>query len=589
MALLTDKQKEREIKRERERQEALAKKREIQQKKELFGENYKQVERAAIQNDVAKEIGSDNTPKLYDFSDVYDFFNPIIMYKSKEGKVLKMDFTQFQLSEEKFKQELEEADALLEKLNKEDKLGATKADKAVLARKIARESELIEDGITDFDETDAIGSSELAVIQEDEADEQMVKEEDGVSDENEVDDRLFKEQGAATVKRATAIAKAKLNQVASIYLERFIPRYNKQICSCCGMPKNVTDYYIVYDIACNSNVDDKGSRHMQVCKECSQKIFNYYYSAVCKKEIELAMQYTCCNLNLYWDNDVFQIVRKEYNDEGRKGTLLGAYIKYINSHAPGLTFMDSPFLEEKYEQTNYIVQNETPYDWDKEDVQNKKLVLDMVGYDPFEHENEEDRKKLYRDLLAILTDGMEQDFIKLQAGINIVQSFFKIRKLTEKQSQLERENAPLSEQKAIAELKSKELTAVSTYAKDNGMSERYQNAKDKGQMTLTGMMRTMDDKMYEDDMVNKYNVETSATIQQAADASFKAIMGQLSLSDAEVWKLTQDQFKELTELRRQNAKLTEDLRKEKYKVAELNLREKERIAKENLQEGDTDE
>jgi len=88
MAVLNASQATRRLEREKKRQDALVKKRESQQKKELLGENWKQIEQNKIVNDLEIEIGSDNAPKIYDFVDVYDFFDPIIMYKSAEGKPL---------------------------------------------------------------------------------------------------------------------------------------------------------------------------------------------------------------------------------------------------------------------------------------------------------------------------------------------------------------------------------------------------------------------------------------------------------------------------------------------------------------------
>jgi hypothetical protein len=54
------------------------------------------------------------------------------------------------------------------------------------------------------------------------------------------------------------------------------------------------------------------------------------------------------------------------------------------------------------------------------------------------------------------------------------------------------------------------------------------------------------------------------------------------LGESEVWKITQEQFEELTKLRKENSRLQEELRKAKYRVSELNLLEKEREMKAKL-------
>ena len=154
--------------------------------------------------------------------------------------------------------------------------------------------------------------------------------------------------------------------------------------------------------------------------------------------------------------------------------------------------------------------------------------------------------------------------------------------MNEREHRLNQENAPVTELKALSDLKAKELTAITNFSRDNGFSERYATAKAKGENTLTGVMNKMNEQKYEKAILNRYDIETSATIQQAADASFKAIFGQLSLGESEVWKITQDQFEELTKLRKENSRLQEELRKAKYREAELNLLEKEREMKAKL-------
>ena len=52
MARLTETQLKREVEREKQKQETIKKKMEIQQKKELYGENWRQVEQERFQNEL---------------------------------------------------------------------------------------------------------------------------------------------------------------------------------------------------------------------------------------------------------------------------------------------------------------------------------------------------------------------------------------------------------------------------------------------------------------------------------------------------------------------------------------------------------
>ena len=84
-------------------------------------------------------------------------------------------------------------------------------------------------------------------------------------------------------------------------------------------------------------------------------------------------------------------------------------------------------------------------------------------------------------------------------------------------------------------------------------------------------MNKMNEQKYEDALLNKYNIETSETIQQAANASFKAIFNQLSLGESDVWKIAQEQLQELLKLRKENSKLQEEIRLVKYDLAKVSL------------------
>jgi len=546
MARLTLNQAELKIKREKAKQEAIRQKMEIQKKIELYGENWKVIEQQKILGDIEKEIGGDKTPKIYDSKDLYDFFDPIAFYKDENNNSLKLDF-------EKYSQTLNQYKSALLKANQEV-IKANKANSADLSANSVNEDKEDNEDETEFDNDHPIEKEDL--------------------DEKQ---QLINKEKRDTVAGRT---KGKLAQIVSTYFHRFVPLYNKHVCTCCGVPKQLNDYYVVYNITCSDRVDDNGSFHMWVCKECVNRLFAYFYGVLADKNVELAMQYLCASLNWYWDVDYFYQAKKIFEDNDRKGTIVSAYVSEINRSAIGKTFMDSPFIvDEQYNSANRIVTenpDEAPFDWSQEDAKNKKTVLKMVGYDPFEHEEEEDKKILYRDFLNILDEGMENDYVKFQAGIQIVQSFYKIRKMNERLSQMEKDDAPLRDQKDLADLKAKELKSITDFSRDNGFSERYATAKARGENTLTGIMNKMNEQKYEKAIMNRYDIATSETIQQAADASIKAIFSQLSLGDSEIWKITQDQLEEIRKLRKELDVTTEDLRKAKYELAELRLQERAR-------------
>ena len=167
---------------------------------------------------------------------------------------------------------------------------------------------------------------------------------------------------------------------------------------------------------------------------------------------------------------------------------------------------------------------------------------------------------------------MEMDGLKVQAAIQIVLSFSRIREYNETERRMIDNNASVGELKNLADLRNKQLQTITNFSRDNGFGEKYAISKAKGENTFTGIMSKMNEMKYEKGLVNKYDIETSATIEQAAEASFKAIISQLGLSEAEVYKTCQDQLKRLTELQRENSTLKENLRLAKIEIAEEKLK-----------------
>ena len=534
MAKLSETQLKRVVERERQKQEAVRKKMEIQQKKELYGENWKQIEQEKLQFELEVKTGSETAPKIFNSVDLNTFFQPINLYKDEEGEVLKADFQEYEKTEKKYKKAIEDLD-----------------------KKIKEYS-------------------------------------DGVLEEaGTISGKTIKDKGMAPEKEKTnksIKARNDLNMIVSKHFNRFVPIYDKHVCSCCGKPLKLDQYFKVYDPICSDRVDQNGEYHMWVCRECCYKLFAWLYNERANKDLELTTKYMCAYLNVYFDIDVFDIAKQSHNKSGRMKPFFAEYMIYVNRTCPGKTFFDSPFLSEAYERTGERVgveqkkDNDAPYDWDREDVRNRQQVLKMVGYDPFEWESDENKKILYKDLLNILEPGMENDLVKFQAAIQIVMSFFKVRQMNKKQFEMERDGASIADQKALSDLKDKELKSITSFSRDNGFAERYATAKAKGENTFTGIVNKMNEAKFENAVMNRYDIETSATIQQAADASFKAIFSQLSLGESEVWKIAQDQLEELRKLRKENSDLEEKLRKAKYELAKINLEEKERQANIGLEE-----
>lgn len=540
MAIQSNRRVKADIAKEKRKLNAIQRKMELQEKKEEFGEAWKRSLKEEQKKALEDVIGDIDTPKIKDSIDYNAFFDPINFYKDENGKVRDFDYQKYLDAEEAYQSGIDECD-----------------------RKIANEV------------SDEKASTKTKLQN------QLAKEEKKKKNEPKIPNYL-----------------QKYYQNWVKYLYRFVPLYDKYVCTCCGKPKVQDAYFLVYAETDMGRIAPDGKMYSHICKDCCKKLYEYLYYEKANKDGEEAMKWLCSYLNIYFDDITYFKAKDAMDKNGKKNHIVEEYMNVVSRSATlkGKTFLESPNIgsvnagsggsSEKAEKiiksADGSVSNDTESIWSKEDLNAKRLVLKMVGYDPFYYEDEETRKILYKDLLGMLEQGMELDGMKVQGAIQIVLGFKNIRELSEKYKQKTMADAPVKELKEIADLKKKELDTITDFSKNNGFGERFAISKAKGENTFTGIMAKMNELKYEDAILNMYDIETSKSINQAAEASFAAIFSQLNMSEAEVYKTCQDQLKKLVEMQRENTTLKENLRLAKREIAEIKLeKEKEAYEKEN--------
>lgn len=545
MAIQSNQRVKADIAKEKRKLNAIQRKMELQEKKEEFGEAWKRSLKEEQKKALEDVIGDIDTPKIKDSIDYNAFFDPINFYKDENGKVRDFDYQKYLDAEEAYQSGIDECD-----------------------RKIANEA------------SDEKASTKTKLQN------QLAKEEKKKKNEPKIPNYL-----------------QKYYQNWVKYLHRYVPLYDKYVCTCCGKPKAQDEYFLVYAETDMGRIAPDGKMYSHICKDCCKKLYEYLYYEKANKDGEDAMKWLCSYLNIYFDDITYFKAKDAMDKNDKKNHIVEEYMNVVSRSATlkGKTFLESPNIgsvnfgsggsSEKAEKiiksVDGSVSNDTESTWSKEDLNAKRLVLKMVGYDPFYYEDEESRKILYKDLLGMLEQGMELDGMKVQGAIQIVLGFKNIRELSEKYKQKTMADAPVKELKEIADLKKKELDTITDFSKNNGFGERFAISKAKGENTFTGIMAKMNEMKYENAILNMYDVETSKSINQAAEASFAAIFSQLNMSEAEVYKTCQDQLKKLVEMQRENTTLKENLRLAKREIAEMKLeKEKEAYEKENSSQED---
>ena len=531
MAKLTNARAKANIAKEQKRLDAIQKKLETQRKKEEFGESWKYSLKDEHKQALKEIVGDIGTPSLKDTVDYNTFFDPINFYKDEDGTVRQLDYKKYTEYEEAYQEIIDDCDKVI---------------------------------------NDEIDTSKDSAS--DQLSEQLPKRKEKRKEKPKLPEYL-----------------QKLYQSWMKYFNRFIPLYDKYVCSCCGKALPQEKYFLAYNEGNLGRIEPNGRMHTHICIDCCKNLYEYLFYEKADKDGEKAMKWLCSYLNIYYDDVSYFKAKKAMEEKDRKTHIVEEYMNVISRSATlkGKVFLESPDVDVSQNQgdskADKIINSKTgnvPEDleeeWSKADLEAKRQVIKMVGYDPFYFEVEKDRKILYKDLLGMMEQGMELDGLKVQAAIQIVLSFKNIRELNEKYRKKSDTDAPVSELKALSELKKKELETITSFSRDNGFGERYAISKAKGENTFSGIMAKMNEMKYENAILNMYDVETSKSINQAADASFAAIFNQLSMSEAEVYKTCQDQLKKLLALQRENATLTENLRLAKRELAEKKLEEEKR-------------
>lgn len=524
---------------------AIQKKMELQNKKANFGEGWKKALGTERQKAMLEIIGNDGAPKLEDSIDINAFLEPIEFFRDKEtGEINKIDFQTYLDAENAFQGGIDEQNEII-------------AD---------------EDDVTP-DIMEKINSGKKSKSKK--------KKEDGIN----VPEYL-----------------QKYYTVWMKYFGRYVPLYNKYVCTCCGRPLPQGEYYLNYNEMDLARVEPTGKMHTHLCKDCCKRLYEYLFFEKAKEDGQVAMMWFCSALNIYYDETIYLQAKQECSKKDSKKHIIDSYMSIMNQSATakGKVFLESKDIQGmigsggvngngRQDKDKKIINSkdgsvgdDTENGWSKQDLEAKRLVLKNVGYDPFYFEPEENRKILYKDLLGMLEAGMELDGLKVQAACQIVLAFSRIRELNERERRMMSGDGSVAELKNLADLKNKQLDTITKFSRDNGFGERYAIAKAKGENSFTGIMAKMNEMKYEDAILNMYDIETSKSIEQAANASFKAIFNQLSMSDAEYAKQCTEQLQRIQKLTREKDALQEENRKLKYEMTKRDLEEKAKeIAEEN--------
>lgn len=223
-----------------------------------------------------------------------------------------------------------------------------------------------------------------------------------------------------------------------------------------------------------------------------------------------------------------------------------------------------------------VIESESPIVINNRD---RDDVIRMLGFDPFIHENPKDRNQLYNRLIDFLDESALEDGFKLQASIEIVLGFNQVDKInqaiTNITSDLDKLALSPGGIKSLIDSKKNILASLIKLAEENGISVKHNNQKSKGAGTLTGIIKTLQEKGIEDAELNLFDIETSQGMQQVADISNESIMKQLQFDENDYANMILEQREIIQKLDSKVVKLEEENRLIKKEILKYNKTESE--------------
>ena len=278
----------------------------------------------------------------------------------------------------------------------------------------------------------------------------------------------------------------------------------------------------------------------RICRECAKKIAlrvdeNGEEHEPTKESVIAALEALDKPfINSVWESSIFE---SENLVTGKaKNNVWTSYIKNIQmKQYIGKRFKDSDMFKEKIVYEDEIIkEKESDISDDVLEMYkiNKRTVLRFLGYDPFENEPASEQPLLYAKLVGYFDESVKDDGLKLEAVIEIVQSFKDVKTINDAISkykkQLDVDPSVISTIKALAETKQKMINSALALAKDNGISENNNNRKSKGAGTLSGIIKELQELNLRDAEINTFDYETNLAIEDIMSRNHENQLRQLN-------------------------------------------------------------
>ena len=338
----------------------------------------------------------------------------------------------------------------------------------------------------------------------------------------------------------------------------------KYLCPHCLKEKKKSEFYVSTDPRVLTGITS-------ICKDCVRKIALAWddnrqdFGACTKKTVMDALEYIDRPfLERLWDSSY-----AEWADDTsarRRTTIWDAYIKNVGMvQYRGLRWRDGDIFQtyvEDAKQTAALESGNTEaaktllssQEINGEFEKNRKDVLRLLGYDPFECEKLEDQPLLYSQLIGYLDSGGDgnEDMMRTSSAITIVRGFSQQSKIDDKIARaMANTNVNPSELKTLLDAKKSLNATITDLAEQSCLSLKHNKNASKGENTWTGKIKKLKDMDLRAAEVNGFDIGTCRGMQQVLEISDASIMKQLALDESEWSDMVAEQRQTIIDLQKQ--------------------------------------
>lgn len=349
----------------------------------------------------------------------------------------------------------------------------------------------------------------------------------------------------------------------------------KYLCPYCNKEKNEDQFYASTDPLIMTG-------KTSMCKDCAEKIARNWdertkqYGDCTKGSVQAALE----RLDKPWIDKLWDASYFEYTNDNaglKRTNIWASYIKNVGmKQYVGMRWKDGDlftnYKEEAIKQARQEVQQgEAPAEQEinEEYQKNRMDVIRLLGYDPFDKEQEEDKPLLYSQLIGYLdASGENDDMMRTSSAITIVRGFLQQAKLDDmiaKAMSSPNVSNKASEIKSYLDSKQRVSSTITQLAEQSCLSLKHNKNQSKGENTWTGKIKKLKEINLREAEVNAFDIGTAEGMRQVADISNASIMKQIALDE-----------NDYTEMLSQQREMTVKLREESEKneeIARILLRE----------------